>query len=71
MIAMFILGCVMGLIYPTEVIKEYTSISGEYTDEVFNTTLALVYWLSGVAVYVFFQAINSICYRLDLLVDKK
>lgn len=43
----------------------------EYGEEVFNVYVMLFVWISTISFDIFIFAIHSICYRLDLLIDKK
>ena len=73
LIIAFIIGIYLGATYQVKELTYESSISPEYNDyeERFNTLLMLYVWISGSVSYIFFQAINSICYRLDILIDRK
>lgn len=57
-----ILGFVLGGVY-----EKSTSL---YTKE-FNSALMLYTWMVTAVLDIFIFAIHSICYRLDLIIDKK
>lgn len=73
LITSFILGIFLGDTYKIQELIYESSIDTEFNEyeEVFNTILMLYTWAAGIVTYTFYQAINSICHRLDLLIDKK
>lgn len=69
----FIGGIVLGNVYKkTELIYE-SSISAIYNEyeSTFNEGLMIYSWTATVLFDLFVFAIYSICYRLDLIIDKK
>lgn len=58
----FIMGIVLGNNIP---------IMSTYEEPSFNTGLMFVCWFSFGILSIFIFGIRSICYRLDLLIDKK
>lgn len=73
MIFMVIVGLVLGSEYQKKVITYKSSVDSIYDryEEQFNTELMFMCWSAGGSFYIFFQIVNSICYRLDLLIDKE
>lgn len=64
LIIMIILGIYMGYNHETsESIYDY--------DKTFNVITMIYYWIIGFGIYAIFHMIYSICYRLDLLIDKE
>ena len=61
----FIEGIVMGNIGKTTVIVD------SETKEYFNTTLMFFFWNISLFISLILFGLSSICYRLDLIVDKK
>lgn len=71
-VLMFVMGIVLGKIQQVYKMTYESPISEEYNtyEYVFNTELMFYCWGLGLGSYLVFQAVNSICYRLDLIIDK-
>lgn len=69
----FFSGIILGNAYKIEVITSESAISSKYNqyEEVFNSALMLYSWIGTFLFDLFVFAIHSICYRLDLIIDKK
>lgn len=68
----FIGGIILGNLFKVTTLTYESSIGSEYNEynEIFNFILMFCTWISTALLSVFFFAINSICYRLDLIIDK-
>lgn len=69
----FISGIVCGAVFPVQKLVYESSISISYNEyeNSFNGLLMLYIWIGTALFDIFVFGINSICYRLDLLIDKK
>ena len=73
MIAGFIGGIILGNLFKITTLTYESSIDPKYNEyeKIFNSTLMFCSWISTALLSVFIFAINSICYKLDLIIDKK
>lgn len=68
----FIGGIVLGDAFKIRELTYESSISVKYNEyeETFNSALMLYSWIGTLLFDLFVFAVHSICYRLDLLIDK-
>lgn len=69
----FIGGIVLGDAFKIRELTYESSISVKYNEyeETFNSALMLYSWVGTLLFDLFVFAVHSICYRLDLIIDKK
>ena len=69
----FFWGIIAGNVYKKKVVTWTSSVSPEYNmyEEEFNTDALGVAWGSTVASVITLSFMYSVCYRLNLLIEKK
>lgn len=67
----FIGGIILGGTFKMSTLSYGSSISKYEYNETFNSELMIYSWIGTLLFDLFVFAIHSICYRLDLIIDKK